>query len=260
MEKHMIYDVEIESIEEVFIDDTYDIWNYDPDCQDTEGGNFIIDGVIVHNSIPEAVANRDDETGAWKERLRRVHPILLEILQDTYGVIVWQEQIAAIWQRLAGFTSPEAQEARKAVAKKWTHKLKPIGDKWIEGASKTIGKEQAEAWWEKMVTFGRYAFNKCLSKDTMLTDAITNESKTIEEWYHSQIKPILYSYLNDTVIIDKCVDIHANGKMEIYEVVFDNGKTEHVTMNHRFLCEDGQYHELSEIIDKGLDVTEIKIN
>lgn len=111
-------------------------------------------------SIPQAVANRDSRDGRWKDNLRNIHPILLETLEDTYGVIVWQEQLASLWQRLGGFTAPEAQEARKAVAKKWTHKLKPIRDKWITGATKTIGADNADRYWTLMETFGRYAFNK----------------------------------------------------------------------------------------------------
>lgn len=109
-------------------------------------------------SIPEAVKNRDeDPKQLWKKRL---HPLILEVLEDTYGVIVYQEQLQAIWQRVAGFTAPEAQEARKAVAKKLTHKLKPIREKWINGAARMLGQDEAEGWWPKMETFGRYAFNK----------------------------------------------------------------------------------------------------
>ncbi len=111
-------------------------------------------------AIPEAVRNRDDTSGRWKDRLRSIHPELYEILKDTYGIILWQEQLAAIWQRLAGFTSPEAQEARKAVAKKWTHKLKPIGEKWMAGATPNIGFDNAKTLWDSMVSFGRYAFNR----------------------------------------------------------------------------------------------------
>lgn len=111
-------------------------------------------------SIPEAIKNRDDAKGTWRRRLHEIHPILAEILHDTYGIILWQEQLAAIWQRLGGFTSPEAQEARKAVAKKHTHKLKDIGKKWIDGSTPNIGRENAESLWSSMVSFGRYAFNK----------------------------------------------------------------------------------------------------
>jgi len=108
-------------------------------------------------SIPEVVANRDDPKQSWRNRL---HPDFLKVLGDTYGCIVYQEQLQQLWQNIAGFTAPEAQEARKAVAKKWTAKLKPIKEKWIEGASKILGKAEAEQWWSKQETFGRYAFNR----------------------------------------------------------------------------------------------------
>ena len=110
------------------------------------------------DSIPEAVKNRADTSGKWQEELRKLDPVFYEVLKDTYGVIVYQEQLAAIWQGVAGFTSPEAQDARKAVAKKWRHLLKPVEAKWMAGASKRIGEKLAAEWWAKMVTFGRYAF------------------------------------------------------------------------------------------------------
>lgn len=108
-------------------------------------------------ALPETMANRDDPTMAWQKRM---HPEVYSILKETYGQLVYQEQLTQMWQRLAGFTAPEAQETRKAVAKKWTHKLRGVEQKWISGASKTIGEEEARNIWNKMISFGRYAFNK----------------------------------------------------------------------------------------------------
>lgn len=206
-------------------------------------------------SIPEAVENRDNYKKDWKSLLPE--PIY-EVLKDTYGVIVYQEQLQAIWQKMAGFTAPEAQEARKAVAKKWTHKLKPIREKWLAGASRSMSTKQAELWWTKMETFGRYAFNRCLSKDTILKDAVTGASKSVESWKKSNQLPNLYSLTTNGVIIDECVNIHDNGELDVYEVEFDNGQKEYVTLNHKFLCEDGEYHEVGEIIEQELDVAEIE--
>ena len=141
--------VKINSISKDVLSDTFDIWNNQDDCKDGQG-NFLLNGSVVHNSIPEAVANRDDPHGLWRKRLAELHPAFLEILGSTYGVIVFQEQLQALWQNIAGFTAPEAQEARKAVAKKWTHKLKPIEKKWITGAGKSIGEQAAKEWWDKM--------------------------------------------------------------------------------------------------------------
>lgn len=205
-------------------------------------------------SIPEAMANRDDERELWKARL---HPDILDVLKDTYGVIVYQEQLQAIWQRIAGFTAPEAQEARKAVAKKWTHKLKPIKAKWLDGATRSLGREEASLWWDKMETFGRYAFNKCLGKDTVLKCHVTNIEKTVEEWKSSDSLPVLESLDGNKVVLDECIEIHDTGRLEVFEITFDNGETERVTLNHKFLCSDGLYHEVHEIINQGLDVAKI---
>jgi len=79
---------------------------------------------------------------------------------DTHGIIVYQEQLQKLWQMFAGFTAPEAEKARKAVAKKWTDQLKSIEQQWRNGASKTLGEEWADKMWERMIAFGRYAFNK----------------------------------------------------------------------------------------------------
>jgi DNA polymerase III alpha subunit len=107
--------------------------------------------------IPEYVSRRDGEK-VWKNHENEK---IAGILKDTEGVIVFQEQLQSLWQNIAGFTAPEAQYARKAVAKKWVEVLKPIRQKWIDGASKIIGEDKAILWWDDiMAPFGRYAFNK----------------------------------------------------------------------------------------------------
>lgn len=252
----MIESVQIQNIELLDESETYDIWVYEPDAELDDshpGGNYIANSVIVHNSIPEIMARRDDQTEAWK---KDIHPGIYEILKDTYGGLVYQEQLTALWQKFAGFTSPECQEARKAVAKKWADKLKPVEKKWIEGATKTLGEEEAKRMWGTMVSFGRYAFNACLHEDTLLKDHNTGIIKTIKEWYNGFKPFIMPSYLNGEIIHDKCVAIHNNGPKDVYEIEFSSGKKERVTLEHQFLCSDNKYHTVAEIIDYDLDVIE----
>jgi DNA polymerase III subunit alpha len=106
--------------------------------------------------IPEYIRNRDINTN-WRDK---EDPRIAEILDQTHGVIVYQEQLQAMWTRLAGFTVPEAEAARKIISKKWVEKLPQVEEKWLKGAAETVGLEAAKSWWDKMVTFGRYAFNK----------------------------------------------------------------------------------------------------
>jgi len=201
--------------------------------------------------IPEYVRRRGDDTQSWRTK---EHPMVVEILEDTLGVIVFQEQLTGMWQRIAGFTGPESQDARKAVAKKWKDRLKPVEGKWVTGAAKIIGENEALDWWSKMETFGRYAFNKCLGKDTRLTDSATGETRTVEEWFESKRYPVLISCGNGVEEPNQCECIHYNGEQEVFEVEFDNGQIEYLTLEHRLGCGDGCFHTIQEIWNRGLEL------
>jgi len=216
-------------------------------------------------SIPTVLANRDDPTQSWKGELKARNPIMFEILEKTYGVCTYQEQLTALWQRLGGFSATEAQMSRKDIAKKKVHKLPAIKEKWMRGASKTLGPDFAEEYWGKLEAFGRYAFNKCLSYDTKLKCVVTGLEMTVQEWCdsppvtsdfleHNQL-PSLWSYDGQDLFIDHCVDISYSGEQEIFRVGFEDGSCEDVTLDHKFLCEDGLYHEVREIVAKGLEIT-----
>jgi DNA polymerase-3 subunit alpha len=110
--------------------------------------------------IPEYIKRRDDQTKGWKND---VDPRITQILEETFNVIVYQEQLQTMWIRLAGFTVPEAEAARKVIAKKWADKLKKVEEQWIKGAVVNLGEAEARRWWDMMVTFGRYAFNRAHS-------------------------------------------------------------------------------------------------
>ncbi len=242
----------IVSIEEFETDETYDIWNREADAYapETNEGNFLVDNIVVHNSIPEAIANRDSTSNEWKKKL---HPLMLKELEETYGVICYQEQLTNLWQNIADFTGPEAQHARIAVAKKQGAAFKQAQEKWLTNASKKIGDQAAKEWFDKQANFARYAFNKCLSKDTLLTDVQSGDTLTVEGWYNSEVLPTLHSW-DGGCIIDKCVSIHDTGTQEIFEIEFDNGQKERVTELHKFLCVDGSYRTVREIFVSGLEI------
>lgn len=123
------------------------------------------DDLVVYTSLGrpgpmpmiETYVKRRDGEEEWEDG---EDPTIKEKLKSTYGVVVYQEQLADIWRSLGGFTVPEAEAARKAVAKKIKEKLPAVKQKWLAGAGNTLGKDKATEWWDKMETFGRYAFNK----------------------------------------------------------------------------------------------------
>ena len=83
------------------------------------------------------------------------------VLKDTYGVIVYQEQVMRLSNILAGFSLGQADILRKAMGKKKRKLLNKMKKEFIEGAQKNgIDDEKAKEVWEKMAKFGEYGFNK----------------------------------------------------------------------------------------------------
>jgi DNA-directed DNA polymerase III PolC len=87
-------------------------------------------------------------------------PALDAALPETYGVMVYQEQLEAMYRELTGCSAAEAEEFRRNVAKKKMDKVKKVYPAFMERASAKIGAEQAQAVFDQMVTFGQYGFNR----------------------------------------------------------------------------------------------------
>ena len=83
-----------------------------------------------------------------------------EYLPETYGVMVYQEQLQRMYQQLTGCSGPDAEEFRKNVAKKKKAKIDKAYLPFIEAAGAKIGKENAEAAWQFFLTWAKYGFNK----------------------------------------------------------------------------------------------------
>ncbi|NLY90084.1 MAG: DNA polymerase III subunit alpha [Firmicutes bacterium] len=90
-----------------------------------------------------------------------LHPLLEEILEPTYGIILYQEQVMQICHRLGGFTLGEADLVRRAMGKKKPEVLAAMRDKFVTGAeAHGIPKKTAEEIFNLMEFFAGYGFNK----------------------------------------------------------------------------------------------------
>lgn len=89
------------------------------------------------------------------------HPILEPILKETYGILIFQEQIMKMSVEFAGYTLAEADFLRKAIGKKDIEGLKAQEQKFIAGALKKGNKEDiAKKLWNDILPSARYSFNK----------------------------------------------------------------------------------------------------
>ncbi len=116
--------------------------------------------------IPAYLKNREDPA-----HIKYLTPLLRPILEKTYGVIIYQEQVMQIFQNLAGYSLGQADLVRRAMAKKHLSELMAQKDKFIHGdidkggnitgcASKGIPEDVAKELFAQMESFASYAFNK----------------------------------------------------------------------------------------------------
>ncbi len=106
--------------------------------------------------IPEYVARKHGE-----KEIKYIHPKLKPILENTYGIAVYQEQLMQIAKDLAGFTMSEADVLRKAVGKKIRKLLDQQTEKMISGmVNNGINREIAQKIWDFIEPFAQYGFNR----------------------------------------------------------------------------------------------------
>ncbi len=96
-----------------------------------------------------------------QERISYETPLLEDLLKDTYGCMVYQEQIMEISKKLGDFTPGEADTLRKAMGKKKIEVMEKFGKQFVEGAkAHHISEKVATHIYEQMKAFAGYGFNK----------------------------------------------------------------------------------------------------
>jgi len=107
--------------------------------------------------IPNYIARKNGE-----QEITYLHPSLDTILEETYGVIVYQEQVLQIAQRLAGFTLGSADILRRAMGKKKPEEMAKQKKAFIEGCiANDVDRKIAEQLFSEIDVFSGYGFNKC---------------------------------------------------------------------------------------------------
>ena len=143
--------------------------------------------------IPQFIARMHGE-----EKVEYVHPRAEPILKETYGIIVYQEQVMQLTRALAGFTRGQSDNVRKAMGKKIAKMLDELEGKFYEGCEKeqTLNREEAKELWEKFKEFAKYAFNK---SHAIAYSIVANQCAYLKANYTPEfIAASMSSNLNDT--------------------------------------------------------------
>ena len=126
----------------------------------------VIEDLIAMNALyrPGPMNNIDDfiKRKHGKKEIQYLHPSMENILQETYGIIVYQEQVMQIANEIAGFSLAEADIMRRAMGKKIKKLMDELKVKFIDGAQNknNIDPEIARQIYELIEKFAEYGFNK----------------------------------------------------------------------------------------------------
>ena len=179
-----------------------------------------IDGLIAMNALyrPGPMQNIDRyiKRAHGKEIVEYVHPLLEEAVKETYGIIVYQEQVMQIANIIAGFTLSEADEMRRAIGKKIRSLMDQMADKFVKGAVKNgLSKGKAKQIFELIDKFAQYGFNKSHS---VAYSYIAYQTGWLKTHYTAEFMSAnLTSEMNNTnkvvVLINECrkldIKVHA---------------------------------------------------
>jgi len=129
----------------------------------TGQGDF--EHLVVQSSIIRPAANefireyvRRDRGGAYEP----LHPMLAEILEETHGILCYQEDVSRVAMALAGFDAVQADELRKILSKKHKQaRLPDYRDRFFRGAlARGVAREVIEEVWRMILSFQGYSFCK----------------------------------------------------------------------------------------------------
>jgi len=109
-----------------------------------------------------------------KEPVKYPHPLLEPVLRDTYGVIIYQEQVMRVAQALSGYTLEQADILRAAMGKKNKAVMEKEREHFIQGAiDNGVDKDTAQTIFEQIETFASYGFNRSHAAAYALTTYTT---------------------------------------------------------------------------------------
>ncbi len=199
--------------------------------------------------IPQFIARMHGE-----EKIEYVHPRAEPILKESYGIIVYQEQVMQLTRALAGFTRGESDTVRKAMGKKKLELLAKLEVKFLEGCKKegTLDEATAKDLWEKFKEFAKYAFNK---SHAIAYSIVANQCAYLKAHFPAEfLAASMSSNMNDTDQLALFVD-DAKANFDIQIVPPDINKSESL-----FTVKDGKIiYALAAIKGVGVAATDALI-
>ena len=191
-----------------------------------------------------------------REQIDYQDPILEPILNETYGIMVYQEQIMKIAQEMAGYSLGQADLLRRAMGKKKVSEMQKHRQMFVDGATKNgVKSKVAEELFDQMVLFAEY----CLSYETPVM-TVEYGPLPIGRIVEEQLDCTVYSVDEQGHVYTQPVaQWHHRGLQEVFEYELEDGRRLRATADHRFMAETGEMLPLAEIFERGLELRQVAL-
>ena len=190
------------------------------------------------------------------------HPILEEILADTYGCFVYQEHILELGRRLGNLSWKDTNRLRKLflkrtkdAASKRDSEGEELKEKLLKGFQEHgMSLEWGEKMWKSLEAWASYGFN-CQDQNTPI-HILRNGEKMTVRIVDAEVDDLIFTRDEQTGHV-RCTSIRAvvdTGLKETFEFTFDDGKTVCCTMDHKFRTKTGEMLSMRKILEHGLEL------
>jgi DNA polymerase III subunit alpha len=206
-------------------------------------------GPLDAGLIPKFIARKHG-----KEAIKYDTQMLEPILNETYGVLVYQEQIMKMAQDLAGYSLGQADLLRRAMGKKKTDEMKKYRETFVDGSAKNgVSQEIADDLFDQMVLFAEY----CLDYNTEIL-TVEYGSIAIGKIVKEKIECTIYTVdKNGFIYTQPIAQWHDRGQQEVFKYVLEDGSIVCATKDHKMMTIDDRMLPIEEIFTQGLELKQM---
>ncbi|GGM92832.1 hypothetical protein GCM10007092_02450 [Thermus composti] len=193
--------------------------------------------------IPTYIRRHHSQEPVSYSEFPHAEKYLRPILDETYGIPVYQEQIMQIASAVAGYSLGEADLLRRTMGKKKVEEMQKHRERFLRGAKERgVPEEEANRLFDMLEAFANYGFNKCLPGRAQVVDYRTGRRVSVGALARGEVKGVWVPSLDEKtlrLVPRPVVAAFSSGRARVYRLRTATGRTLEATANHPLYTPEG---------------------